>query len=644
MKFESTTIKNFLGIGEAVLVYDDKGLVLVEGENKDSSTSASNGSGKSSLFESPCYAYFGVTKRGLKGDEIINRKAGKNCRVEHIFIRGPFRYQIIRTRKDAELGTTLKFSVWAKDEDKWADLTKGTIKETQALIEETIGVSQLTFLKTVYFGQDDVKPFASLTDSELKQVFEQAMGLTIFSENALVVKGYIGGIDSRIAEIDRGIKSIGEDIGLKFVRCDGLIENIKDLEEHMAEMFARVDHDRETFMDEIGTIGGLNLTAKEELEAKSAALIPTAKKLVELQTLLNNLKIANGDKASERAGYKARMSLSTAAIKSLVNTLGNLPAKVGKDCGECGRVFTSGDIERLGAATKATLEAAKFGYDVLNQETEKTTVKITEYASLEAKLQAKIDELNVQVKDFDAFKSTCVAESTFRNARLEELSKKIERLDSEVETMAPAKLEAAKEELAALEKEMHSLRAAMDAKTDELLAAKSDKDLAEMLAEILGNGGIKSYVFDSITPALNVAINEFMNILDPDILVDVSTISKLKSGELREKFGISVDNKNGAALYDGNSGGERQKVNLAVALAFNKITRSMCEEDIPILVLDEPMESLDSVSAERALDILLTLDTKNVFLITHNQTLRDLIPNRMMIEKSGGTATLRRAA
>lgn len=91
----------------------------------------------------------------------------------------------------------------------------------------------------------------------------------------------------------------------------------------------------------------------------------------------------------------------------------------------------------------------------------------------------------------------------------------------------------------------------------------------------------------------------------------------------------------------GSSGGEQQKVNLAVALAFNRLMRSMAGGDVPMLVLDEPIEALDEGSSDQVVELLEDLKTDNLYLITHNKSVRDLMPNRIVVEKRGGIATVR---
>jgi len=83
-------------------------------------------------------------------------------------------------------------------------------------------------------------------------------------------------------------------------------------------------------------------------------------------------------------------------------------------------------------------------------------------------------------------------------------------------------------------------------------------------------------------------------------------------------------------------------VNLAIALAFNRVMRSM-STDVPLLVLDEPFEALDAGSSERVTELLGSLDAENVYLVTHSQEVKDMVSKRLIIEKRGGVAEIKEA-
>ena len=81
MDIKSLSIRNCLTIGHAELELDSRGLLLVQGENRDDTSAKSNGAGKSSILDALCWCLFGETARGVSGDDIVNTTAKKDCSV-----------------------------------------------------------------------------------------------------------------------------------------------------------------------------------------------------------------------------------------------------------------------------------------------------------------------------------------------------------------------------------------------------------------------------------------------------------------------------------------------------------------------------------------------------------------------------------
>ena len=138
MKLISIGFINFLSYGNPpnCVSLTDRGLVLIEGDNKDDSSAASNGAGKSSLIDAIVWCLYGTTLRGYEGDEVINRKVGKNCMVNLVLENDVIitRYRKHQTGKNGLTVTVGDLNV-----------TKSSIKETEAYIEQLLGLTKTTF-------------------------------------------------------------------------------------------------------------------------------------------------------------------------------------------------------------------------------------------------------------------------------------------------------------------------------------------------------------------------------------------------------------------------------------------------------------------------------------------------------------------
>ena len=98
ISFINVTIHNFMSLQDISIDLKDAGFTLVEGKNTNTADNAySNGSGKSSLFESIIWCLTGETLRGTKDVVNKNSKDGTYVSVEFSFDNSLF---YIRRSKD----------------------------------------------------------------------------------------------------------------------------------------------------------------------------------------------------------------------------------------------------------------------------------------------------------------------------------------------------------------------------------------------------------------------------------------------------------------------------------------------------------------------------------------------------------------
>lgn len=179
MKLLDVTIHNFMAISEAQVKLADRGLVLVQGDNQDESSATSNGAGKSSFADALCWCLYGTTARGEEGDKVVNRFVGKDCSVTVTVEDGPDDYLITRYRKHKTHKNQLKVKRAKRGVEAWGDLTKGTEKLTQEVINQIIGCSFEVFTGAVYAGQERMPDLPGMTDKTLKMLIEEASGATL---------------------------------------------------------------------------------------------------------------------------------------------------------------------------------------------------------------------------------------------------------------------------------------------------------------------------------------------------------------------------------------------------------------------------------------------------------------------------------
>lgn len=631
MKIHYVKAEGFLSLGKVELDLNRSGVTLVEGFNHDS-PAESNGAGKSSLFEALYWGLYGITRRpGLGVDDVINRHYKGPTEVVVAFSKGGSDYVVQRGR--GKVGTLAFMLADGKD------LTKGTTKDTQALIEETIGLSPVAFAKAVFFGQGDVRPLTEMTDGELKAVFEQGLGLSRVSEDAEKASMHRKALESQVSVKRNELHTARLLLNAATGALGGWKERFESFEDDRKEAIVDAEdellkaNERFVSLDKLlGGLRGRKAALEDGLNANAAEL----KELGRVGAVLR----AKLERERERAsGYAEQARQQERRLEELGEERKGLVDAEGGRCEYCGLVMDRAAVEtslaglheRM-AGVSGYLDKAKKAFAVVNGKVERLEAllaqveeKIAECGREDAKLNHDLMSTGAKLAEISAKEIACKADIERLQEELEKLVRSTEAGLGEDVKRAEIAVADAEAKVSGLEEEVNDLAAALE--------------IAEMLSKALGNGGVRSMVLGRVIPAVNAYANEYLSALDPGLSVAVSATTKLKSGETREKFSMEVTSREGAKTYAGHSGGEKQKVNLAVSLAFNRLMRESAE--VPdLLVLDEPFESLDAGSSEQVVELLAGLSANNVYLITHNQSVKDLLPNSIRVDKCAGVSAI----
>src|SRR5262245_16653480 len=82
MRLQQMTLRNFYSYEMVDVLLGDQGLVLIKGENQDSSVMGSNGAGKSTLVvDAILWALFGKTPRNQLATEVVRSGSSGGCNV-----------------------------------------------------------------------------------------------------------------------------------------------------------------------------------------------------------------------------------------------------------------------------------------------------------------------------------------------------------------------------------------------------------------------------------------------------------------------------------------------------------------------------------------------------------------------------------
>lgn len=635
MKFLRLSIQNFLVIQSVDLELAERGLVLVQGVNSVDSSADSNGSGKSSIAEALCWCLYGVTAKGITGDAVVNDRAKKDTMVSVILEDGAERYNVLRYRKHKDHKNALKV-VQRDAKGLWTiDLTKGTDKLTQEVVDKIVGASLDVFVSSVYAGQERMPDLPSMTDKELKVLIEEASGSAIMEAAYELARAEHAESSRRVQAAQQKVDTATTSVNWQTAQLADINRRVTDWTMIQSE---RIREARKEAVAWKTTCDGLKTKWTEmepELITIAGQLGTVDGQLAALNTPdpeIERLAKLMADTTRLIMGVEVRRSSMRTVLSETRHRLSHAEARVGTPCPDCGRPITEseiGDVKRAAEAQIATLEA-----DIQVVDAEKVALE-AEWTRLSAETAARPPRPST---------SALVAERDALVTRRHDILK-VEQ------ALTQARDEAAKRaaEIRALMAEVCPYEAMRAKATTDLniagaLLQEAQDELQEVQARhlesaatvaVFAPAGARALILDEVTPYLNAQTERYLSVLsDGHIQATWSTMTPDAKGMLKEKFAIDVSHDLGAKGFKGLSGGERRKVRVATALALQDLVATRATKPIELFIGDEIDDALDAAGLERLMTVLedKASERGTVMIISHND-LKDNCNNVITVVK-----------
>ena len=168
------------------------------------------------------------------------------------------------------------------------------------------------------------------------------------------------------------------------------------------------------------------------------------------------------------------------------------------------------------------------------------------------------------------------------------------------------------------------------------------KDLSEFWVEGFGSKGIKSFIFEAALPYLTERANAYSSYLTGGtVVIDILPTTMVKStGSSKEKLFIQAKNKIGANVYNGNSDGERRRIDVCVLLALQDLIATRATKKWNTVIFDEVMDALDKTGTEYLIDLFRTFSGKSIYIISHSSDLKSHFDTSIIIKKEKGISNI----
>lgn len=626
MKWKKLTAKNFLSFEELTLNLDNRGIVLVEGNNLTSNKFKSNGSGKSSLLEPIVYALYDTTSKGIKADEVINNKVGKNTAVILEGVKGEDTYRIERYRKHTKNKNKVKLFINDKE------VTEKSTSETNKAIQKIIGIDYNTFINSIMFSQGNgAGRFAIATDKEKKEILENLVHLDIYAQAQDVAKERLKAKEDEIREREQERARLD----WEFERIEGLEQQDQANFENTKNMILQEHRSIRANYEAMDAYIRENFATVEELQNRSDQLQQQRDSSqnfnvsAHIMEAVNTVRKELADKKSQLQQYEYQKNDLVGKYKKLQSNT---------HCPVCGNELDTAHREKEMAAIKEQLKNVLIAMNPLQGEVETLEAKLQEVSNKYQEEKAKQDEINKNYQQVTQEISQCENQVKAYYDTIQAFKNKINACQSTVDKLS------AIPEPKPRDNERKVVKEKIKAFQEEELKLQKEKLQLEDVVKVFSNSGVKSHVLDLITPFLNERANKHLATLSgPDMEVKFSTQTRNKDGSVADKFDIQLFNSVGGENYKSNSEGEKKRADLAISLAIQDLVMGRGEPPTNFIVYDEVFDALDSVGSENVVTLLRervnTVGT--IFVITHSEHLKPLFENVITVTKDkNGVSTL----
>ena len=628
MNFNTLTALNFMSFKSLYFNIPDNGLHFIGGQVEEKPMSNSNGAGKSSITEALCFGLFGKTIRNAGKDDIVNRDVGKDCVVGIEFENNNQKYTVFRFRNDTENANELRLLQGEKD------ITLGTINATQDMINNVLGMNWMVFSNAVIFGEN-ARRFTQAKDSEKKRIFDEIMLFQQYVEAQIKAKDELKSINITLSKagndfivIESSMQQYRTTLNEENERLDiakktkiKALDYIKILNSEIAVLDAEIKTDNE----ELKRIEIDKNSLEEENDLLYKTVVDlTAKKTEGLREYKN--------KENEYLVHVKMAMIKCTELNEILE-ISDLPE--GVRCPQCRQIVTKGSIEEVKKHFRKKLIESDSEYELeLKLHNKAKTLR----EEAEHDFDKKIDDARELRGDFDTQITKFINKIRFLKDVISDLKASIKSKSDEIglregyTEKAIAEIKDRKEKISIKIKDLDQKRLDLNVTIEDL---KNEILYYDFWVEGFGNRGIKSFLLDEIVPELNKKATYYASMLmDNEIQIEFNTESTLKSGEIRDKFNISIMYSDEVVAYENCSSGEKGRIDVAILLALQSLIFSRAVGNCNLVVFDEVFTNLDITGIERVVNLLREeAENKAILVISHQNELKDYFDNQILIIK-----------
>ena len=548
-----------------------------------------NGAGKSSIPLILEEVLFNKNSKGIKKAEIQNREFNKGYNIFLDFAVEDEKYRVEVRRSRG----TIKVKLYRGKED----ISSHTATNTYKTLEQVLGLDFKTFSQLVYQSTNASLQFLTTTDANRKKFLVDLFGVEEYGKYYEVFREVSKEINTKLTTLsaksdtilkwleDNKLESTNilpelnlpkiseeDEKELRSLRLD--FENISEKNKKIRQNntykellrnisptdFTLVGEEEKGIQsyDELMTEVGVNRRIIQESAKEIAHLSSLKKECPTCQQEVNPTVIQNLKSLSVQKSQKAESEVSSLEVEiDRIKSLNSIIANKQKK---------QKDFEDLYGRVDQTLSSDLLDGNQLERSIEELRAKLNETSK---KLKETIDENSRRQK---------------HNTRIQVIEEQTAEFERE--------LEGIEKELSEQEKVSTNL---------------------EVLKRAFSTNGLIAYKLENLVKEFEDLTNEYL--------------AELSDGRFNINFVVENDKLNVSLSDNGNnvdilalSSGELARVNTATLISIRKLMSSISKSRINVLFLDEVINVLDEMGREKLVEVLLSEEGLNTYIVSHGWT------------------------
>lgn len=363
--FKNININNFQSIGSANVELNNTGIVYVKGENLYEEFTESNGSGKSSIFESILWCLFGKTSNGVS--DVKNHYADDGCYVELELTIDNVEYKIIRAQKHKIYKDKV---IITKNSE---DISGRNKTDSNKLILELLDVDLDIFTSIIILSQGFSSKLTLLTPTNRKDRLERLSG------SAIMIEAFKDKFSNYKSSKNDTLSNANLEYGKATGQLESVEQDIDKLNIRLNELLSKASEDIPDLKE-----------IREQLDSVQKELMECSDKRTEIHSKFNDADKNFNTLKSEISSHESKIENLNNKKESLEHT---------KKCYTCGQPITNDTQDELKSKLDSEIEQLSSELEELNKDLLDSKELVVKYQKEKIEIDVTYDELQPKVTE-----------------------------------------------------------------------------------------------------------------------------------------------------------------------------------------------------------------------------------------------------